>query len=442
MGKIVEETMLIMVNTGQNNNKFYHVTLNEDSTVSKRWGRVGTEGTITTDRTGKTGYDRAIKAKEKKGYKVAPIVSTGVSVKTNNTDHLEEVAQKYLAKDTTDTTISDLIKRLVTANQHQIMEQSGGLIKVTDDGTVKTALGIVDLKTIAAARQYLAKMRTTKTLTANRKNLEEYLTLIPQSVGMKRGWDEEFIKTENLDKQTEFLDQLEDAVKWGNKTKAANSTDSDDDADKFDITKHADLFRFKLDKIDNNSDEFKRINKLYEKTRNSMHSNARNLRLLNVFAVEDVKGEVDYQAEKTKLGNVKEFWHGTKASNLLSILTKGLFVPNAGSGVQIQGRMFGDGVYFSDQSTKSLLYSTGYWNGTHTNSNVFMLLNDVVMGNEFRPSRWDASSLHKAHKGADILGKAYNSISIKGGTCNVRNNEMIIWNTKQICIKYICEFGA
>jgi poly [ADP-ribose] polymerase len=442
MGKIVEETMLIMVNTGQNNNKFYHVTLNEDNTVSKRWGRVGTEGTITTDRTGKTGYDRAIKAKEKKGYKVAPIVSTGVSVKTNNTDHLEEVAQQYLAKDPTDTTISDLIKRLVTANQHQIMEQSGGLIKVTDDGTVKTALGIVDLKTIAAARQYLTKMRATKTLTANRKNLEEYLTLIPQSVGMKRGWDEEFIKLENLDKQAEFLDQLEDAVKWGNKTKAANSADNDDDADKFDITKHADLFRFKLDKIDNNSAEFKRINKLYEKTRNSMHS-SNSLRLINVFAVEDVKGKEDYEKAKADIGNVKELFHGTKASNVLSILTKGLYVPNPGSGVQIQGRMFGDGVYFSDQSTKSLNYATGYWNGTRTNQNVFMLLNDVVMGNEYRPSRWDySSSLHKAHKGADSNGKAYNSISIKGGTCNVRNNEMIIWDTKQICIKYICEFGA
>lgn len=430
---MLEETMLIMVDTKNNNNKFYHVTLQEDNTVTKRWGRVGQDGTSSTERTGKVGYDRAIAAKTKKGYKVSPVKATGVTV-TARTNHLDDVAKKFLSKDSKDPLIANLIDRLVAANQHQIMEQSGGMIKVTDDGTVKTALGVVDLSSINEARGLLGKMQTA------RKNqtsyLENYLTLIPQNVGVRRGWEEDFLKTENFAKQLDFLKQLEDAVQWSNSTKAAANAEDD-----FDINKYSDLFRMRLAKLPDASQEFDRIHKFFNKTKNSMHA-SRNLRLLNVFMVEDVKGAADFEAARNKFGNVKELWHGTKASNLLSILTKGLFVPNAGSGIPVTGRMFGDGVYFSDQSTKSLNYANGYWGGTRTNQNCFMLLNDVVMGHEFRPRSWDYSSLNKAHKGVGLSGKSYQSINVRGGTCGVRNNEMIVWNTNQISVKYVCEFGA
>jgi poly [ADP-ribose] polymerase len=433
MGKIVEETMLVMVDTKNNNNKFYHVTLGEDNTVTKRWGRVGADGASSTEKTGRTGYERAIASKEKKGYKVSPVTSVGVTVKSK-ANHLEEVAKNFLAKDPNDTTITNLITRLVASNQHQIMEQSGGLIKVDDDGTVKTALGVVDLSAINEARSLLSKLQTN---TRNQASLlEDYLTIIPQNIGYRRGWETEFLKAENFSKQTDFLKQLEDSVQWRNTTKKAS-----DDSDSFDINQHADLFRMRLDKLPDGSREFDRINKLFKDTKNDMHS-SRNLKLLNVFMVEDVKGAEAYAAAEKTYGNVKELWHGTKASNLLSILTKGLFVPNAGSGIPVTGRMFGNAVYFSDQSTKSLNYANGYWGGSRTNNNCFMLLNDVVMGHEFRPRTWDSGSLHKAHKGVGLSGKPYQSINVRGGTCGVRNNEMMVWNVDQIAIKYVCEFGA
>ena len=87
----------------------------------------------------------------------------------------------------------------------------------------------------------------------------------------------------------------------------------------------------------------------------------------------------------TKIGNVKQHWHGTKASNLLSILKQGLIIPPADS-VHCTGRMFGNGIYGSEQSTKALNYATNYWNASgDSNQRAFMLVCDFAMGREFRP---------------------------------------------------------
>lgn len=437
MGKVLEETMLVMVDTKNNNNKFYHVTLQDDNTVTKRWGRVGAEGAVSTDRTGKNGYDRAIASKQKKGYKVSPITNTGVTVTTKGGNHLPEIAQKYLAKDPTDTTIQDLINRLVTSNAHQILEQSGGQIKVDEDGTVKTALGIVDLPAINEARTILTKLQNN---TRNKDGLlENYLTLIPQNIGYRAGWADNFLKAENFAKQADFLKQLEDAVQWRNTTQAANNTDEDD----FNIEDHAGIFRMKLAQLSDSGKEFDRINKKFLSTRSNMH-NSRNLRLKRVFAVEDKPESIEaYDKALANFGNEKELWHGTKTSNLLSILTRGLFVPGAGDGIPVTGRLFGNAVYHSDISTKSLGYSNNFWSGgARADQNVFMLLNSVVMGHEFVPQYWNSSSLHHAHKGVGKSGKPYQSISVKGGTCGVINNEMMIWDVNNINIRFLCEFGA
>ena len=92
--------------------------------------------------------------------------------------------------------------------------------------------------------------------------------------------------------------------------------------------------------------------------------------------------------------------------------------------------MFGNGVYFSDQSTKSLNYAYGYWDGKHEN-NCFMLLNDVAMGKSFTPSG-PSSNLPKL--GSD---STFAQVEKSG----VLNNEMIVYKTSQINPKYLVEFS-
>lgn len=113
------------------------------------------------------------------------------------------------------------------------------------------------------------------------------------------------------------------------------------------------------------------------------------------------------------------------------------------------GRMFGDGVYFSDQSTKSLNYSIGRAPGmmsTVQTDSTFMFVADVALGWEFRPhaegfTYFTNEALQKAHAGRGRKGRPFTSINVKGGTCGVMNNEIIVWNTDQINLKYLVEFS-
>lgn len=50
----------------------------------------------------------------------------------------------------------------------------------------------------------------------------------------------------------------------------------------------------------------------------------------------------------------KLYWHGTRESNVYSILHNGFLIPNS------EGLMFGKGIYFADFFNKSLGYSDGY----------------------------------------------------------------------------------
>ena len=118
--------------------------------------------------------------------------------------------------------------------------------------------------------------------------------------------------------------------------------------------------------------------------------------------------------------------------------------------------MFGDGVYFSSQSTKSLNYSQGYWdrNSHSIDNNCFMFLADVIMGKVFEASHKQAKEDYEngklGNKRSGIYPiKGYDSVIARGGVKNVihyggishlQNDEMIVFNLEQIKLKYLCEF--
>lgn len=137
----------------------------------------------------------------------------------------------------------------------------------------------------------------------------------------------------------------------------------------------------------------------------------------------------EFEESGSKVGNVKELWHGTKASNLLSILKKGFFIPPTNV-PYVTGRMFGNGVYFSDQSTKSLNYAYGYWDGNRQD-NCFMFLCNVAMGKEYTPSG----------PSTQLPAPGYDSTFAKAGKSGVGNNEMIVYRTSQIDPRYLIEFS-
>jgi poly [ADP-ribose] polymerase len=431
-----------MVSAAANSNKYYRLELDDSGRLAKTYGRVGTDGVTNYENSGHAGFDKTLREKIRKGYKEVEVAEdTGSARGTARVDNvrLNAVAQKALAG-AVDPAVTDLIDRIVAANAHDIQIASGGLIKVDTSGRVRTALGVVTRGSIAKATSILDRLENA-TGTEFTRLLEEYLTYIPQKVGRNRGWDQEFLDgPAAFQKQRTFLDQLRDSVNFYESQTAAGQ--QDDNGDEIDT---ANLFKYKLTAVAADSDKFRDVVRFYEKSKNDAHGSSR-LKVKRVFELHDQAGETTYKDVLGRIGNEKRMWHGTKAANMLSILRTGLYVPpTRGTSIQIVGRMFGDGIYLSEQSTKSLNYATGMWHGGRETS-TFMLLADVAMGSEYRPnqhghSAWSPRIQTEARTTKNKFGKPWNSINVQPGTAGVRNHEAIVWEVEQIRLRYVVEFA-
>ena len=127
-----------------------------------------------------------------------------------------------------------------------------------------------------------------------------------------------------------------------------------------------------------------------------------------------------------------DLWHGTRASNLLSILKHGLVIPPANA-AHCTGRMFGNGIYTSLQSTKALNYATDFWNRSGAGGQrTFMFLCDVALGKVNKPKTF----------GGGYPARGSNTTWVEPGQGGVLNHECIVYDTSQINLRYLAEFGA
>lgn len=445
---IVKETMLILVSSAVNSNKFYHVTLDENDTVTKRWGRVGVHGTVSTENTGEKGFDRIVAQKEKKGYTATDVIVVEEAPVYSGNAELSKIAKTALVGKgaVKNAVLEELIDTLVRLNNHDILETSGGMIKVNQAGLITTPLGLIKPASIANAKTILSQLEKTPASSGSFPTLlEDYLRLIPQKVPYRRGWEKDFFNNQNsFAYQMDFLKQLadslalqEDRKKVAEETAASGKKESEEDI----ANKYEKLFKLKIGLLEDEQ-EFGRVEKLYAFGKSGHHSSSY-LKLKRVYTIEDEEGEPEYIEAKNRLGNEKQLWHGTRANNVLSILRKRLFVPPVtGSGIQIQGRLFGPGCYFGDSgknngASKALNYAAGgVWDRGPRDNRCFMFLANGILGKEFHPNTYglQGNTIQRSGK--------YDSIYADARKTGLMNDEVIIWNTKQINLRYLCEFGV
>lgn len=429
MSETTKEVMLIQVNSTANNNKFYHVTL-ANGVITKRWGRVDTAGSSSTEYGNEASFDRIVKGKIRRGYKETGVVGTITKPATTGGTNLLEVAKKVLATSETDAALNTLVEKLVQANRHQILESSDGLIKVDTSGHITTPLGVVSLESIEEARTILQKINNPQNAPVSL--VENYLQLIPQRVPHSRGWGPTFFANPetSIDKQQVLLSQLEDSVKWYETEQKTLKEAAKEKTDEDIATKYANLFEYKISVLTDDA-KFKEINALYQKTLKRGHQ-AANLKLQKVYVLESPVADARYTDLASRLGNERVFWHGTNPANVLSILRQGLVMPKSN-----YFSMFGPGIYLSDTSTKSLNYSNGYWGGGYSR-NCFMFLTDTIMGNTFKPTTVQQQKDLSARR---INLKGYDSINVPAGKCGVVNHEAIVLSPGQVRLRYLCEFN-
>jgi len=419
----INRVMLIKTDADENNNKFWEAIVHDDGQVDCRWGRVGANGQSKSFNGGQAYLDKKMREKAKKGYRAAKVVTGSSATTTAVADAtLRSIAKKQIEHSSPET--AKLIEYLVKVNAHQITKASGGQLNVdAATGMIKTPLGVLTQEAIDDARDLLlelSKLRvpSKRTTPKFKDSVQDYLMLVPQVVPRNRGWLETmFPDTDSVQKQNALLDSLEATIGAITATPQAANVPVDQ------------VFNVKLVLVSDKAIVDK-VNRLYTNTRKRMHTSYR-LKPKRIFTVDITSMAGAFDNDGVKVGNVKELWHGTRASNLLSILKGGLIIPSSNAG-HVTGRMYGNGVYFSDQSTKALNYAHGYWGGSYDNT-CYMFLVDVAMGKEYVPSGYgDRRSLPR---------KGYDSTFANGGQSGVANNEMIVYRVSQCNLKFLVEFS-
>ncbi|XP_066280586.1 poly [ADP-ribose] polymerase tankyrase-like isoform X1 [Branchiostoma lanceolatum] len=159
------------------------------------------------------------------------------------------------------------------------------------------------------------------------------------------------------------------------------------------------------------------------------------------------------------VGNSQLLFHGTSPTNLISILHKGLLV--APPEAPASGYMFGKGIYFADQFSKSESYCYDFGSERRTK---FMLLCEVALGNH--QDLYDATYMEKPPEGFHSTKGVGRKEPHPAGNVTVQqgvtiplgetvdtpppseerrywylpNNEYIVYDPAQVRLRYLIQF--
>lgn len=407
------EISLIKVSIDANNNKFWKIKVENNISI-REWGRVGSSGSSKTENLSVYAAQRLAEKKIRDGYQEVNLVNNNKLNDSNNILLLDKFINE-LSGNNDD--ILNVLKYCQESNIHQILDKTT-LTFNRDTGLFSTPLGIVTLNNLIAAENLLIKIKE-NVINGNQihnKDVEDYLTLIPQKVGFKVDAVALFGSEQKIEYQKDILESL----------KASLDTSFITPEEDFKNIKNP----FEVDiKIVNDQSIIDLIKKMFFENIDKSHPSAK-LKYSNAFHLNIHKMTNN---AKFKPGDGTQLWHGTRVGNVLSIMKNGMKIISSNTNI-VTGRMFGDGLYFSDVSTKALNYSLGTWNnvGKGNSNKYYALICEVFMKNTYKITK--KSNVNRF----PIDG--YDSTFAQSGINGLKNNEMIVYSEDQVIPMYLVEF--
>jgi poly [ADP-ribose] polymerase len=426
VAKLLKTARYISSDVGENKNRFWYAHLYDDERVVTEWGRVGQEAQNKTFNCVGTGsglkfFDKKCQEKRKKGYREINVVEGGTSSTAPQADLKRIVAEQIRA----DCPVTrKLLERVLAANVHNIVSRTTIKYDVKS-GSFSTPCGVINHGAIADARDILERM-SRYVQQGDFYNpsysilLNDYLMLVPQKVPRRMDVANLYPDLRSVRQQNDILDSLEASL--GAVTSTGHA---------------AKLFDLRLSLLADPVEE-KRIRAKYRDSRSEHHESA-HLDVQKIYVIEIAAMKKAFDQASKKVGNVSEFWHGTRKSNVLAILQKGLIIPPA-SASHVTSRLFGNGIYFANRSTKSLNYAYGSWDGGVRDEYPIMFLADVALGRSFAAK--DARQESYPVNGYDsVFGKAHHTVYGYRGN-SLMNDEFIVYSETQVNLRYLIEFSA
>jgi poly [ADP-ribose] polymerase len=411
--QIVRSAVLNRASLESNNNKFYVIELHAASgryRLFTNYGRVGTDG-VKEGRYSDSleeilaEYERIYREKTgpRKGY--MPVEVEKVTV--GSSQLRVETEQTFQAKrGLQSSTLHPDIARFV---EHIYEESKAELVR-----RIETPLGSLSKNQIERGAEVLCALRFA-IARGHRDQIvpltSQYYTLIPHRLGRWKDIDEVAINSiEKADAEEELLQLMRDVFHVQKDLEA-------------EVDRKYRALGAKIDMVDRKDRDYRRIEKYILQTQ-SQHHYFR-LKVNRLFCV-TLPGERErYEQEGRRFGNVQELFHGTKNCNMVGILTRGLLI--APKNVPVTGYMFGKGIYFADQSSKSAQYSLLWANNGRPYAYLFVA--DVALGRVKK---------EKAPMYREEAPEGYDSVQGCKGP-HLLHNEFIIYRTAQCTLRYIAE---
>lgn len=428
--EVVNKSTLNYLDAGNNSNKFYTIELHQANgkyRVFTDYGRLGVTSTKQVRETDSLGtaekeFESIKKSKIRKGYIEIDLAqsSTG-SVKAKELIDVTEIKpdkKPRKKKSKLDPAVQEFVK--------QIFDEAGKKLSMLVKGNVSadgaSPLGRLSSKQIDKGRSVLNEIamlinRKTNLTTQDVMSFtNEYYANIPKVFGSKISPDKIAIKTmEQIGEEMDILKFYEDALRMGGVL-----YDNDN------IDKQYKSLNSDIGVLDPESDKYKELVHYVNSTESRHHDVT--LQVKRIFTVK----QKNAPAFDDSYGNVKELFHGSRSANLPGILSTNLRLPKSlGNGVVITGAMFGPGIYFASQSTKSSQYSCSRFGGTvNKYPSAFMFVAGVALGKvkEVENSHY----FHEAPRGYDSVQ------GVQGRS--LLHDEYIVYRENQQELRYIIEF--
>ena len=440
MSNLIREEKYIKTMADKNKNKVWFIRQYDDNTIVTEFGRVRennkglqSRSKVFPSEAAATKFvEKKIREKLRDGrngeipYRpMDKMLDTGSAsnVKVIEHNNLAQIAKEDITFNSPE--VEKLLNYLTKTNVHNITSNTK-LTYNADTGLFQTPYGIVSKEGIDESRDYLSIIgQHVQDDTLDGKEfinaLNNFLMLIPQDIGMKNP-KTLFQTQDDVYKQNDILDSLEASYQQ------ILTQPVDNDSGK--TKKREKVFNTQLDLVEDGK-IIDRIIRKYNDTKSGMHVSS-SLKVKKVYTVTIEAMSKAFKNNGMSLKNIREFWHGTRCGNLLSIARSGLcVVPSTAS--HVCGRMWSDGLYFADSSSKSLNYSVGYWDSKSYDTNCFMFLANVALGKEHFPKRGDSWGYK--------LPKGYNSTTATVANTGLKHNEYVVPNAYQCDLTYLIEFS-
>uniref|UniRef100_A0A1I7VNJ8 Poly [ADP-ribose] polymerase n=1 Tax=Loa loa TaxID=7209 RepID=A0A1I7VNJ8_LOALO len=273
------------------------------------------------------------------------------------------------------------------------------------------------------------------------ETVNNYYTKIPHFFGMRQP---PMIKTvEQLKAEIKLLEALNEIEM------AIRTFKKEGDVNIHPIDRHYMNMKCEISLLSANNPMYKLVNNYLQWTHGPTHNMYR-MRIRNLYAI---NREGEQEKFMFDVGNRKLLWHGSRLTNWFSILSQGLRI--APPEAPTTGYMFGKGIYFADMSTKSANYCY-----PQKNKPGFLVLAQVALGEMHELLQGDihASKLPAGRNSTKGLGSIVPdpatyvtlddceipcgkpvTVQPKGGASSLIYNEYIVYDVKQVWIRYLIE---